>query len=173
MQIFFWNNQSSAISIISILLGILLLLFPEMSGTVFWRLLAFGVLLSAVVTFLYYLRNRTFVPSNGSLYLGITLTAIGLFFWLQPIFILSFLPFVLGLILFIHGIGKLPLAIQSIKLSDYPKISILLSTIIPLILGTILIFNPFSAAKGVIMFFGLSLIIDGICTLNYTDRLRK
>lgn len=39
------------------------------------------------------------------------------------------------------------------------------AAVLPLVLGIVLIANPFGVAKTVIRFFGIGLIVDGVCDL--------
>ena len=36
---------------------------------------------------------------------------------------------------------------------------------IPLVLGAILFFNPFSVVETVVLFFGICLVVEGVCDL--------
>ena len=78
-----------------------------------------------------------------------------------PEFVLSFLPLTLGVLLLIDGIGKLPAALEARKLLPTAFLPLAISAVIPLLLGLILIMNPFDVTKFVIMFFGICLVIDG------------
>ena len=79
--------------------------------------------------------------------------------------VLSFLPFLLGLILLLVGLSKLPFAIDAYHMKTPSFRYLLVSSIAPLVLGAVLLWNPFGAVKGMIAFFGLSLIIAGVSDL--------
>ena len=83
----------------------------------------------------------------------------------RPQFILSFLPLVLGIALLIDGIGKLPLAMDAVRTLHTALTPVLWAAVLPLVLGIVLIANPFGVAKTVIRFFGIGLIVDGMCDL--------
>ena len=162
---FFWIRTASVwLSILYILLGLPLLIFPEMSGTVFCWGLSGGAIVYAISHFWRYFQARKEnYSSKGDLTLGILFIAIGLFCLFNPPLILSFLPLALGLLLLFDVIGKLPLAIDAKRQNNSMFWMLLISSLLPLLLGILFIINPFGAAKVVIMFFGISLIADGIC----------
>ena len=85
-----------------------------------------------------------------------------LFALLRPHVILSFLPFVLGALLLLDGVGKLPVMLDAIQTHAPGMAYGVASTLVPLILGIVLLINPFQAAQMVIQFFGLGLILDGV-----------
>lgn len=55
--------------------------------------------------------------------------------------------------------------ISVIKAKESPLVPLLLSSFIPLVLGIILIVNPFHIAQLVIMIFGTALVADGVSDL--------
>ena len=74
---------------------------------------------------------------------------------------LSVLPLVLGSLLLVDGVGKLPLALTAIR-DKYPNmVPMILASVIPILLGILIVVNPFQTAKIVVMVFGLSLVADG------------
>ncbi|MBS4931959.1 MAG: DUF308 domain-containing protein, partial [Clostridiales bacterium] len=97
--------------------------------------------------------------------------ALGVFFLLFYNIIFSFLSLVLGILLLADGIGKIPVLISAKQESSIVVKPLIFSTVVPLILGIILIVNPFGLPKFVLMFFGISLILDGavdLYTVFYT-----
>lgn len=75
------------------------------------------------------------------------------------------LPLVLGSLLLIDGIGKLPLAIAALR-EQYPgMIPLAISSVLPIILGTVIVINPFATVRVVVMVFGAALIADGASDL--------
>lgn len=71
----------------------------------------------------------------------------------------------LGALLLIDGVGKIPLVISGIRANIPALIPLLLSSLLPIALGILLLVNPFPAAQLVIMVFGAALIADGISDL--------
>ena len=164
---FFWSRTASVwIALLYMLLGLPLLLFPGVSGSVFVWALAAGAAAYAVSHLWRYLQGRkTGQASGGDLFLTILPMAFAIFSISWPQAILSFLPLVLGALLLVDGVGKAPLVIDAIQSKPPILIPLLLSSLIPTILGILLVVNPFHAARLVIMIFGAALVADGVSDL--------
>ena len=85
--------------------------------------------------------------SGGDLFLTILLMAFAVFSLSWPQAILSFLPLVLGALLMVDGVGKAPLVIAAIRSKPPILIPLLFSSLIPTILGVLLVVNPFRATR--------------------------
>ena len=164
---FFWARSASVwIAVLYILMGGLLVLFPGASGTVFvWALAAGSAAYAASHLWRYLQGRRNGQADGGDLFLTILPAAFSIFSLLWPQAILSVLPLVLGCLLLMDGVGKLPLAFAAVK-ENYPGIvPMLLACILPIVFGVLILFNPFHTAKLVILAFGASLLVDGISDL--------
>ena len=147
-------------SILGILAGLLLVIFPQQSVDVVMRMVSF-------------FRNRSvsflFV---GDLILGIVLLGIGIFSFTNPGGIFAFLPIVLGIIVLIEGISKIQRA-WMLKRNFYQRWqAALLIGIAIAALGVVLIFNPFGALVITVRILGIILIVDGITGLWVGHALR-
>lgn len=164
---FFWSRTASAwIAILYIALGLPLILFPEVSGSLFVWALAAGAVLYAVSHLWRYIQGRKGGhASSGDLFLTILPLAFALFAFFWPDVILSFLPLVLGAFLLVDSVGKLPLVLTAITAKHPTLLPLLFASLVPLVLGVLLIVNPFHAAHIVIMVFGGALIADGVSDL--------
>ena len=164
---FFWNRTASVwISVLYILLGLPLLLFPTASGSVFvWSLAAGSAVYAASHLWRYLQGHKAGTSSSTDLFLFILPLAFSIFSAFWPSVILSFLPLVLGALLLVDGVGKLPLVISSIQAKASAMIPLALSSLIPVLLGILLVMNPFRTAQLVIMTFGAALLADGVTDL--------
>ena len=172
---FFWSRTACVwIALLYMLLGFPLLLFPGISGSVFVWALAAGAAAYAISHLWRYIQGRkTGQASGGDLFLTVLPMAFAIFSLLWPQAILSFLPLVLGALLLVDGVGKIPLVIAAFQAKSSILIPLLLSSIIPTILGVLLVVNPFHAAQLVIMIFGAALVADGISDLVTALMSRK
>lgn len=175
MRKYFWFRSASVImAIVYMALGLILLLFPGASGTVFCWGLAAVLLAYAVSRFWFFYRaRRDGYTASGTLTLGLLFAAFGIFCIARPDIILSFLPLTLGIVLLVDGVGKLPLAIDALFSRHPYRLMLALSSLAPLALGVVTIANPFGAAKTVIMFFGASLLLDGLFDLITAIQTRR
>ena len=172
---FFWSRTASVwIALLYMLLGIPLLLFPGISGSVFVWALAAGAAAYAVSHLWRYIQGRRAGQApGGDLFLTILPMAFAAFSLLWPQAILSFLPLVLGALLLVDGVGKAPLVIAAIRSKSTILIPLLLSSLVPAILGILLVVNPFHVARLVIMIFGAALVADGVSDLITALMSRK
>lgn len=162
------RKAAIGIALLYIVFGILFIVFPGVIGSAFCWILAIGSLAIAAAQFWSFYRIRRDGGAGvGPLTLAVLLTIFGIFCIARADLILSFLPMVLGIVLLIDGIGKLPAAIGTLTSASGNLARILsgVSSLIPLILGIILIVDPFGAAKTVIVFFGISILVDGVLDL--------
>ena len=88
--------------------------------------------------------------------------AFAVFALVWPQTLLSFLPLVLGSLLLLDGVGKLPLAIMALRAHTPDATALLLSSLIPLVLGAVIVVNPFQTVQLVVRIFGVGLIADGV-----------
>ena len=156
---FFWSRTASVwIALLYMLLGLPLLLFPSISGSVFVWALAAGAAAYAISHLWRYIQGRkTGQGSGGDLFLAVLPLAFSIFALSWPQAILSFLPLVLAAF---HT--KPPILIP-----------LILSSLIPTVLGILLVVNPFPAARLVIMIFGATLVADGVSDLVTALMARK
>ena len=174
-QIFWSGGTSIWGAILYIILGLLLLIFPSMSGTVFVWALAAGTAIYGIGRLFRYFRSRKDGnPATGEAFLAIIALAFALFCALRPYALLSFLPLVLGLLCLLDGVVKVPVAVAFVReRSGGALVPELISTILPIILGVLLLANPFGAARIAIMVFGAGLVLDGVSDLATAILSRK
>lgn len=79
----------------------------------------------------------------------------------------------LGSLLLLDGVGKLPLAIMALRAGTPDTAALMLSSIIPLVLGAIIVVNPFQTVQLVVRIFGLGLIADGAADFAAVFTARK
>lgn len=148
---------------INVVLGILLALFPSVSVTIFCTGAGIALILYGLFYFFrYWQAKRKQVSPNAELLLGLILVILGLLFLSVPTLIFSILPFMLGALLLVIGLCKLPMVKDAFQAAFSQRYLFLFSALIPLVLGLILLFNPFGVITSLIAFFGVCLIINGV-----------
>lgn len=164
MVMYFWERSASVwIALLYVLMGGLLLAFPAATGTVFVWALAGGAACYGGSHLLRYWQDRkNGGASPADLFLTVLPLAFTVFALAWPQTLLSFLPLVLGSLLLLDGVGKLPLAFLALRSRTPDATALLLSSLIPLVLGMVIVVNPFQTFQLVVRIFGLGLIADGI-----------
>lgn len=93
--------------------------------------------------------------------MGIVLVLIGLWICTKPHIVLSIIPVVVGIIILIHGLMDIEYTLD-IKKSGNEKWWIsLIAAGITLILGLLLVLNPFTAYEVTMFLIGLAMLYDG------------
>ena len=161
---YFWERSASVwIALLYMVMGGLLLAFPAATSTVFVWALAGGAACYGVSHLLRYLQTRKKgTASPADLFLTVLPVAFAVFALVWPQTLLSFLPLVLGSLLLLDGVGKLPLAIMAMRAHTPDATALLLSSLIPLVLGAVIVVNPFQTVQLVVRIFGVGLIADGV-----------
>ena len=142
--------------------GLLILLWPSVSGALLCYLAAGAAVLVGIVRAVLYFRLRERVGpfSFGGLALGLSLIAVGTFFLIEPDVLRAALPVLLGCFLIFAGFGSLQTAIELHKLQAARWYLPLAFALAALLLGTLALANPFSAADALMIFLGVSLCIE-------------
>lgn len=149
-----------------IALGIVLIVHPGFTGTVICRAagvlaLAFGAVraVSALGT------GDSSAFLRVDLIISVLLLAFGIFALTRPTVILSILPVALGIYLLMESVGKLQRAMALKNLGYTRWWVVLLFGILAAALGVLLLLNPFQAAESMLIFLGVSLVVDGVTDL--------
>lgn len=171
---FFWTRSASpGLAVVYMALGLTVLLYPEMTGAAFcWALAAGAAAFAAARLFRWRQAARRGERAAGEAVLAAVFAALAVFCVLGSRVVLSIVPVVSGVLLLADGVGKLPLVMDAKRTNAPVMLPLLASAAVPLVLGVVLIANPFGAARLVIRFFGFSLLLDGACDLAAALRAR-
>ncbi|HIV18144.1 MAG TPA: DUF308 domain-containing protein [Candidatus Merdivicinus intestinigallinarum] len=149
-----------------ILLGLALIIWPSMSTDIFCLVVGVGALAFGIFYFArYWQTKRAGFSLQAELIIAIVLAALGIFCLVTPRTLLSVLPFILGVILLIDGVGKIPRAMEMRALGFARWWVELIFAVITAGLGLVLVLNPFSLVRAAVIFFGVSLVISGLSDL--------
>lgn len=154
--------------------GILLFLMPEDSmKTVCFIFGIFLIIYAAVHLIMYFFGNRSDPFQRFDLVIGIVALVGGVFVLIKWKFIMAILPIALGIFILISSLTSLTTALD-LKRNGYPRWWIVLFfSLIAVVLGGILIINPFSLAKTLTIFMGITFIVIAIINLWQTVFMRK
>ena len=147
-------------SVLWILLGVILLVFPGESLDTLARILgiiviAFGVL-EAVISF---------VSGGAAGYfgvgVGVILVILGLVIVIRPDILISLLPVISGIIIGLHGIASLVNSFQLIGKDKYWWVGLIFS-ILTVAFGALLLFRARDAANTVARIVGILMIVSSV-----------
>lgn len=160
------KNTYLGVSIVSILLGLFLVIKPEISLNIISYIIGGAFVFYGVVHVATYLLVKNESLYQYDLAKGLITAGIGAFFIFRPELIVSTLPFVLGLAILVNGVFSLQSAINMVRNTKGKSwIAVLIPAIVTVVLGILIIVNPFSWAKALLIIIGAGLIWNGLSNL--------
>lgn len=166
------RNSLILSSLLYIVLGVVLLVMPELSLGFACLLIGGAVVIYGVVRLAAYLRGGP-TADKLDLVLGVLLILLGLFLLIWIRFLLAFVPVVLGIYILIDSFGSLKRSLD-MKALGFGRwwVSFLVAAALA-ICGLVMVLNPFGTIEGLVMFVGLGFLIDGVTTLVNTILLER
>ncbi len=157
-------------SIIAIVMGIILILFPETTTQVICFSIAGIILVCGIMDFIRYFSQDFHYQLGYDLITGFLLCAIGIFMILRSDVVIMIIPFVIGIFIIVEGIMNMVRSFQLKQWGFDHWIYDLILSILLLGLGIILVMDPFDVAMVSIVLIGVSLIYDGLLNLLILHR---
>lgn len=160
------NPQTILMVLFEIAVGSLLLINPD--GFTRAILVSFGVimLIIGIVNLIKYVsKKKSSLFPVLRLIAGIVSIIVGAIFTFGPSMIMgifTLIAIVYGIILIVSGVMKMQDFFQAKKYEPYVPIVILFSAIASVVLGLIIIINPFETAMLAFRFMGISLIVEAV-----------
>lgn len=166
------RNSLILSSLLYIVLGVVLLVMPELSLGFACLLIGGAVLVYGVVRLAAYLRGGE-NADKLDLVLGVLLILLGLCLLIWIRFLLTLVPMVLGIYILVDSLGsiKRSLDMKALGFSQW-WISCLVAAALA-VCGLVMVLNPFGTIEGLVMFVGLGFLVDGVTTLVNTILLER
>ena len=161
------RNSLILSSLLYIVLGVVLLVMPELSLGFACLLIGGAVLVYGVVRLAAYLRGGE-NADKLDLVLGVLLILLGLCLLIWIRFLLALVPMVLGIYILVDSLGSIKRSLD-MKALGFSRwwISCLA------VCGLVMVLNPFGTIEGLVMFVGLGFLVDGVTTLVNTILLER
>ncbi len=166
------KNAYIGASIGVIVLGLILIFKPTMSAVTLCYIVggmmaAFGVV--KIIGF--FSKDQFRLAFQFDLALGIFSIVVGAFIAVKAKEIMLILPTIIGIFIIIDGVFKVQTAIDAKRFGIIRWKTIMLLALFCVVLGIILIVDPYEATKALMIFTGVCLLVDGIqniCVVLYT-----
>lgn len=163
-----------ASSILCVILGLVLLLWPGLSMRIVCTAVGAVLILSGVFRIMDY-----FIARDGSMYsqmnliFGIVLAAVGIWITAAPEKVLALIPIIMGVVIALHGLHNIKQAINLCQ-DKYDKwwVALILG-VLTAVFGAVLICRPFAAIDTMVMLIGVFLIYDGISNIWIVSRVSR
>ena len=157
-------------AVLSVVLGVLLVIWPATVITVLARVIAIILMVSGIVSLIPRLMDE--VKSYTSIIVSLLITLIGLWMFLSPQAVASIIPIAIGVLLVVHGVQDLSLALEGKKTKAH-NWSIPLMALLNIVLGVLCICNAFGLVKLGMILIGIMLIYDGLSDMFIVHKVNK
>lgn len=155
-------------------LGAVLLFWPELSTSILCTALGLILLVCGLIDIAVFLLHR-----DGSLYaaahlvVGVILAAVGVWLMARPTLVAVVIPRIIGVLICVHGASDLGDALTLRKSGSPRWTAAALLGLVTLVLGAVLVFDPFEAFTTVVRIIGVFLVYDGVSDIWITTQVSK
>ncbi len=158
-------------AVISVVIGLLLLIYPEQSISAIGKVIALIIIFAGAVMII------SQIVDFGNNILGIIvggiIALIGIWIYASPQAVLTIIPIVIGVMMVVHGVQDLSLALEGSKANaSHAWIAYVLAAI-NIILGFLCIGKAFGLVSLVFRLIGIMLIYDGITDVGIVHGVKK
>lgn len=167
-----------AVSALTILLGIFLILYPGISLSLICRIL--GAVMAAcggIKLAGYFSKDLYRLAFEHDLVFGTLLCVIGAAALIRPAEIISSIYAASGILILADGFYKIRTAVEAKRFGLGKWQLITVFAVLTLVVGILLLLRPFEAAQTMAVIFGAAIIADGIlnlcvaiCAIKVTDK---
>lgn len=161
-------------SVFAILLGLVLVLWPE--ATIIYLVMTIGIffILPGVFTIVsYFMRDKSeFAPAVRFPVEGAGSILLGAWLVITPAFFVNILMYILGALLVIAGLQQIIMLVRARQWSTVP-FGFYLMPLLIFITGITILTYPFGAAANVFVIFGVACIAYGVIELLNGYKFRK
>lgn len=168
------RRSSMVAAVVTILMGVLLIFIPNRSAQLLCALLGGALVLTGVIYIFGWLSKRR--ESDFPVWFllpGVILTALGLWLFTNPASVIVLIQYIFAAILIFHGVIDLQGAVSLMRQGWERWWMDLLLAGLTLVLGILILLNPFGASGVLMMTIGISLVFDGVSDLVLIHRLTK
>ncbi len=162
------RNSLFVTSVLYLILGALLILFPGVSLKLFCVLVGAVTLLYGGVRIWSYFKGEDAYGRRFDLFAGVLLGVLGLCLLVFPQVVVSLIPISLGVYLLVDSFTAAKKSLD-MKALGFEKWWIFFLVALALaVLSIVVIFNPFELMSSFVVFLGCCFLFDGVATLVNT-----
>ncbi len=170
------KKSLTAASMAYLLLGAVLLFFPGLTTGLFCTVVGLLLLIYGIITIISFFAHRGSADSfsfQAELILGIISAIVGAFFLGHPDFIIRIIPTILGLYVLIDGLVNLKRGLDLRACGYAGWTTTLVMSGVSLVLGLIILWNPFKTGIILWRIIGGAFIYQGVSDLLAIRALGK
>lgn len=156
-------------AILTLIIGIVLLIYPGQVASVFARLVAIALFIVGAVMVI----GGLIESGLWQLIVGIIIFAVGIWAWKSPAQIASIFPIAVGLLMIVHGVQNFKMALDERKYGVTRWFSAALLGMLSILFGLLCVAYAFGVVKLVIRVVGIMMIYDGLADMLVVHRTNK
>ena len=159
------DSHKALLSLLMIVIGLVLALWPGHVMTTAMTVLGIALLAGGGILILSWYKKKAQGVSVLRLGEGIAMALGGLFVLARPKFLITIIPFAVGALVLVNGIINLTQALeQRRKLYNRWTVSLTMA-ILTIVLGLLVLLNPFSTMEVLVVTIGVVFIYNGASNL--------
>lgn len=167
-----WNVIIS--SVIYVALGVILLIWPEMTAKNICYVVGVISIAVGVVNLIDYIRKDYSVDEyRYNLVYGMVFILLGIFIFVKVETVISIIPVLLGFAVTISGLLKFQNAVDLVRMKYSGWGIVMIVSILNIAFGVVLIMNPFASAMILFICIGIGMIYSGVSDLIATIMLSR
>ena len=174
------NISKFVSSLIYILMGLALIMKPGLAEDAFCYILAAAAILMGIVKLIAYMATKVetrIAEDTNGFAVGISLILLGLFVLMKSTMFVLLVPFVLGFMITFKGIEGIQNVLNLKKFGFGYRKGVMAVSVIIVIFGIVVMVNPFSTLKVLLVMLGIGLLASGVFDLLadmvFTRTLKK
>ena len=174
------NISKFVSSLIYILMGLALIMKPGLVEDAFCYILAAAAILMGIVKLIAYMATKVetrIAEDTNGFAVGISLILLGIFVLMKSTMFVLLVPFVLGFMITFKGIEGIQNVLNLKKFGFGYRKGVMAVSVIIVIFGIVVMVNPFSTLKVLLVMLGIGLLASGVFDLLadmvFTRTLKK
>lgn len=152
------------LSVLAILIGIIMIVFPGVSLTAFGIIVAAYLLVHGITLISLDIRMRhLYIPFEGFLQ-GVLCIILGILLAVHPAGIGIYIGFIMGTWVIMTGFGGIKLA-AALKNTGAPRILMIIMNILDIIIGCLILYSPILSSLSLTVGLGIVLIVHSVINI--------
>lgn len=173
-QLKLWKWICLILSLLVMALGVCLMIWPGISAGVLCNLCGAALVIVGVVRIVCYVqRGISVLWHRHELALGLLDALLGLCCFSRPANLLLLLPVVVGIVIIADSVFRLQTALEGRSMGVKGWRSILALSIVSILVAVLLIRNPFEGSMTLMVYLGVSLVVDSIQGLVFLHSVAR
>lgn len=156
-----------------VIFGLVSILMPELAIAVLAIYFAITIMLGGLILSIFTLKHKASLPNwKARLTEGLLSVVLGLVILIKPQSAAAFLVYVMGLWAFFIGVVFIVSYFRR-KTPDLVGAFNLIAGVVSVVLGLIIVFNPFESSRFLVILIGIYALAFGIFTMVYSSKIFK